>query len=380
MKNVEGINCLSGIPEKFEIEHGSIKKISKIENSEKEWLYVGPGLIDLQVNGIKGIDFNDVTLTRHDFAEATRYLLSTGVTTLFPTVITNSDDNILQILKTIHLTCEDDPLVNACVGGVHLEGPFISEAEGARGAHPQKYIKPPDWNLFMKFQEASGGRVKIITLAPEWEYSTEFIRKCRQQGILVSIGHSNATPEQIMSAVKAGATLSTHLGNAVRLMLPRHPNLLWEQLAHDGLYASIIADGFHLPDSFLKVVMRTKGDRTLLISDATCFSGMAPGVYHSHIGEEVILEKKGRLAIKKSPDLLAGATKNLLEDIQYLVHQGLVPLSDAWKMASINPAKFLGKEKYSLFPGQQADLVIFQLSERIFVTKVIKNGHVVFEK
>lgn len=380
VNSVKGIHCISGKSEKFEIRHGSIKSMSIIESPEKELPYIGPGLIDLQVNGINGIDFNDIALTQNDLLEATRYLLSTGVTIFFPTVITNSDDSILQILKTIHQACEADPLVNLCIGGIHLEGPFISKAEGARGAHHQKYVKAPDWNLITTFQEASGGRVKLITLAPEWEGSSEFIQRCRQHGILVSIGHSNATSEQIRMAIKAGATLSTHLGNGAPLMLPRHPNLLWEQLAQDDLYASIIADGFHLPDSFLKVVIRTKGDRALLVSDATCFSGMAPGVYSTHIGEEVVLNKEGKLALKSSPGLLAGATKSLLEDIQYLMNQDLVSLSTAWKMGSINPARFLREEQYGLFPGQQADLVMFQLTKRISITKVIKNGQVVFEK
>lgn len=378
---MESISCISGKPEKLEIRNGNIEKISTIESSVNDLPYVGPGLIDLQVNGINGIDFNDTALSPNELLEATLYLLGTGVTTFFPAIITNSDDNILKILKTIHLACEAHPSVNSCIGGIHLEGPFISKTEGARGAHHEKYIKAPDWSLINTFQEASGGRIKLITLAPEWEGSSEFIQRCRQEGILVSIGHSNATSEQISSAVKAGASLSTHLGNAVPLMLPRHPNLLWEQLALDDLYASIIADGFHLPDSFLKVVIRTKGDRAFLVSDATCFSGMAPGVYQAHIGEEVILNKEGRLALKKSPNLLAGATKSLLENIEHLTSQKLATLSTAWKMGSINPARFLGRENYGLFAGQPADLVMFQLEgKRININKVVKNGQVVFEK
>ena len=374
------INCLSGEAEYISIRNGSMGNSGKAESHVNGLPYVGPGLVDLQVNGINGIDFNDVSLTEKGLIDATNYLLSVGVTTFFPTVITNSDENILQILKTIQSTCENQPLVNSCIGGIHLEGPFLSPVDGPRGAHDRKYIKAPDWSLMMKFQEASGGRIKLVTLAPEWEESAEFIKRCCQNGILVSIGHSNATAEQIDSAVKAGATLSTHLGNGVSLTLPRHPNLIWEQLAQDGQYASIIADGFHLPNSFLKSVIKIKGDKALLVSDATCFSGMAPGVYKTHIGDEVVLNEEGRLALNKSSNLLAGATKSLLENIEYLTSQKLAPLSTAWKMGSVCPVEFLGKRGKGIHANQLCDLVIFERTERIHIRKVIKNGEVVFEQ
>lgn len=381
VKSVEGINCITDQPERLEIVQGSIEKVSGIKKSKAASSFIGPGLIDLQVNGIDGIDFNDTKLTPEAMLEATHYLLSKGVTTFFPTLVTNSDEKIHQLIHTIVAACEAYPLVNACVGGIHLEGPFISEVEGARGAHNQRYIKAPDWNWVKQCQELSGGRVKMVTFSPEWEGTTTFIHRCIEHGILVGIGHSNASPEQIREAVKAGATLSTHLGNAVPLMLPRHPNLLWEQLAQDDLYASIIADGFHLPDAFLKTAIRTKGEKVLLVSDATCFSGMAPGVYQTHIGEEVVLEKEGKLSMKKTPDLLAGATKSLLEDIQHLLDQNLASLADAWKMASSRVANFLGNPYYGLMPTQVADLVIFQMNpeQKMHIVKVIKQGNSVFE-
>lgn len=376
----EGINCISGKPEKFIIRNRTIEHVSALQTSENNLPYVGPGLIDLQVNGINGVDFNDTSLTETDVVEATKYLLTTGVTTYFPTVITNSEDNIQKILKTISGACDKDPLVDSCVGGIHLEGPFLSKTDGARGAHNEKYLKSPDWEMFKKFQEASGNRIKIVTLAPECDGSSDFIKKCKENDVLVAIGHSNATTDHIKSAVKAGASLSTHIGNAVPLMLPRHPNLLWDQLAQEELYASIIADGFHLPDSFLKVVIKTKGDRTLLVSDATCFSGMAPGTYQTHIGDEVILNEEGRLALSKNPRLLAGATKTILEDIQYLMDSKIAPLDIAWKMGSVNPAKFL-ERKEGLVNGILTDRVQFQIKNKgISIEKVIKNGRIVYEK
>ena len=377
------INCLSGEPEYVALPNGINEDISIEETLENEASrYVGPGLVDLQVNGINGIDFNDVSLIPKQLLEATEYLLIVGVTTFFPTIITNSDENILQILKTIRKACENYPLVDSCIGGIHLEGPFISPEDGPRGAHDKQYIKAPDWSLIVKCQAASGGRIKLITLAPELEGTAEFIQKCRKGGIHVSIGHSNATSEQIDLAVKAGAILSTHLGNGVSLTLDRHPNLLWEQLAQDDLFTSIIADGFHLPNSFLKLVIRIKGDKALLVSDATCFSGMAPGVYKTHIGDEVVLHENGRLALYQTPRLLAGATKCLLENIEHLTSQGLATLADAWKMASVTPVKFLNENNSGPFLSEFVDRVIFTVEKegKISVSKVIKDGQIVFEK
>ena len=379
---VKGVHCLSGQRLKIEIRNEHITDVSVAERPEAGSACIGPGLIDLQVNGINGIDFNSLLLTRGEVLKATQYLLNTGVTTYFPTVITNSTENILQILRTIRLACDTHPLVDSCIGGIHLEGPFISKTKGPRGAHNEKYIKAPDFNLIITLHKASGYRIKLITLAPEWKNAYPFIRKCRQHGILVAIGHSEASPNQIRLAVKSGATLSTHLGNGISLKLPRHPNLLWEQMAQDDLFASIIADGFHLPDSFLKVVIRAKRDKAMLVSDVTSFSGMAPGIYEAHIGEEVILKRNGKLVLKEFPDLLAGATRTLAENIQYLVKKKIVTLSDGWRMASTNPARFLGNESYGITKGQRADFVIFKADKgkEISIDKVIKDGCIVFNK
>ncbi len=269
-------NLITGKAEELCFQDGMITHIKESVSIADNLPFVGPGLIDLQINGINGIDFNNPDLTYKDVITATYYLLSKGVTTFLPTIITNSNINILQLVRTIYLACLADPLVNDCIWGVHVEGPFISPLAGAKGAHDEQFIKRPDWPLFQRFQEAAGGKIKLITIAPEWGGSGLFIEKCRANGVLVSIGHSMANQEQIGLAVKAGASLSTHVGNGVPLLLPRHPNIIWDQLAEEALYASIITDGIHIPDSFIKVVMKNKGKSTIVVSDATCFAGMPP--------------------------------------------------------------------------------------------------------
>jgi glucosamine-6-phosphate deaminase len=377
--SLQGINCLTGTAQTLVLAD-KIAHLSEFSLDDHDLPFLGPGLFDLQVNGINGVDFNDPSLTVEGLLDATHYLLSQGVTSYFPTLITNSESHIITILATIRKGCEQHPLLDKCIAGIHLEGPFLSMVDGARGAHNKKYIQAPNWDLVKGFQKVSGGKIRLITLAPEWEKAADFISKCRLEGILVSIGHTLATSEQIAAGVKAGATLSTHLGNGVPLMLPRHPNLLWDQLAEEDLFISIIADGFHLPDSFLKVAIKVKKDKALLVSDATCFSGREPGEYKSHIGEEVVLYPGGRLAMKNAQGLLAGATKTLLENIQYLLDHQLVPIKEAWAMGSVIPAKFLGMKNHGIQAGGPSDLVLFSQADNgtIKIEQVIKQGQTVY--
>ena len=373
------INCCTGKTEEITFENGRIKHVFEREKEEVNNLFVGAGLIDLQVNGINGIDFNNPGLTQQDVITATYYLLSKGITVFFPTVITNAVENICGIVHTIYKACQSDTIVNNCIWGIHLEGPFISPMDGAKGAHDEKYIKSPDWELFVKFQEAAGGKIKLITLAPEREGAIFFIEKCRAHKILVSIGHSMANSEQIDLAIKAGASMSTHLGNAVPVLLPRHPNIIWDQLAAGELYTCIITDGIHIPNSFIKVVIKNKAEKALLVSDATCFAGMPPGEYQNHIGGTVILNNEGRISLKHIPGMLAGAAKSLLENVEYLIDQNLATLGESWKMASINVGKMIAANDETFY-DKGDDLVIFQWDgKKIQVRKVIKNGMIVFE-
>ncbi|MEX2568576.1 MAG: 6-phosphogluconolactonase [Cyclobacteriaceae bacterium] len=358
-------------------ENELISKVGLPDAPSNGHQFIGPGLVDLQINGIKGIDFNDTTLTPADVLEATKYLISLGVTSFYPTLITNEDQSILHLIKTLVEACNKYPLVEACMAGIHLEGPFISPEDGARGAHGKQFIKSPSWGWVQKCQKASGHRIKLLTLAPEREGALEFIDNCRKAGIKVAIGHSLANSSEIHQAVKAGAALSTHLGNGIPLMLKRHPNPIWDQLAEDGLYISLIADGFHLPDSFLRVAIKVKGEKAILVSDATGFAGMSPGVYHSHIGNEVELSPEGKLSVKGANGMLAGASKNLLENVNYLLKSKIMDISQAWSMASVFPNKLMEVDEVK-FPLN--DMVRFRLEgNQIKVLQVFKDGELHFD-
>jgi N-acetylglucosamine-6-phosphate deacetylase len=344
--------------------------------------YVAPGLVDLQINGYRGLDFNTLPVADDLPGNVTRGLWSEGVTSYFATVITNSADNIEACVEAIARACKKDPDAAAGIAGIHLEGPFISPEDGPRGAHDHRHVTAPDWTKFRRWQKAAGGRIKLITMSPEWPRSAAFVRRCVDSGVTVSIGHTAATVDQIRYAVAAGASMSTHLGNGCHLMLPRHPNYVWEQLAQDALAACVIADGFHLPDSVIKAVMRVKGPNAMLVSDAVYLAGLKPGRYRTHIGGEVLLTDDGRLCVAKNPKLLAGSVQMVIRSVEHLIRAGLTDPGEAWEMASTRPAMAMKLAAgRGLEAGAPADLAVFDREgDRITLLQTWKGGRKVFEK
>ncbi|WP_127581533.1 N-acetylglucosamine-6-phosphate deacetylase [Paenibacillus koleovorans] len=394
---IKGRHYETGEPVRLQLESGRIAKIEAGADIDEGMgssadvaaltarsplPFLGPGLVDLQINGYGGIDLNTLPLEREQVSRLVRLVAAEGVTSFYPTIITNSDAHTTALLRTLAAVCEADPLATACMPGFHLEGPYISPQDGPRGAHRADYVCPPDWEQLERWQEAAGGRIRLLTLSPEWDGAEPFIRRCVSAGIRVAIGHTAATSEQIRRAVHAGATLSTHLGNAAHLTLPRHPNYIWDQLAEDGLWASLIADGFHLPEAFLKVALRIKGPRAFLVSDAAHLAGMPPGRYLTHIGGEVVLQPSGKLHMAENERYLAGSAQMLPAGIAHLARSGLCPLAEAWNRASCYPAEFAGISGLSagLSVGVPADLTLFHWDGRsISIKTVYKNGQLLYE-
>lgn len=379
---ITGRLYLTGEAVRLTLKDGLIADVEKAREDDDKSLIIAPGLTDLQVNGYSGLDLNTDPLLPETVRDISVRLWSEGVTTFFPTIITNSSERILNYLSVIADACRRFHEAAGAVGGIHLEGPFISPENGARGAHPGGHVRPPDWSLFCEWQEACGGMIRIITLSPEWPDSADFIRRATGSGVTVSIGHTAATPEQIREAVAAGATLSTHLGNGSHQMLPRHRNYIWEQLAADELCASIISDGFHLPDAVMKVFLRMKPGRIILVSDATGLTGMPPGDYDTHIGGEVTLTEAGKLHVRGNPDMLAGSGKSLLHCVETIVSKGLVSLAEALDMAGRTPYRLAGLPGDCLpVSGGVADLVL--LSEEgghLKVVRTVKKGKTVYRQ
>lgn len=377
MQTISGIHYQNKKPISVLVEDGMIQNIiTLLDNEAFELPLIAPGLVDLQVNGYNGIDFNSTDLTVADVMDITFHLLAQGVTTYYPTVITNSKHHIKTCLQIIAKACTESKIVNECIGGIHLEGPFISTQEGPVGAHNQQHVQAPDWLLFQEFYKASAEKIKIITLSPEWPQAAAFTKKCVQKGVLVSIGHTAASSPEIAAVINAGASMSTHLGNGTHQILPRHPNYIWDQLADERLSACIIGDSFHLPNSVIKVVMKVKRDKAILVSDSVSLAGMPSGSYQTQVGGEVVLTPEGKLHLKNKPNTLAGSAQTLLQGVTNLYQQNLCTLADAWDMASVNAARAISTtSQKGLEPGAPADLVLFYDNEKkITISTTYKNG------
>lgn len=183
---------------------------------------------------------------------------------------------------------ESDPLVKHAIPALHVEGPYLAPEDGPRGAHDAGHLRDPSVAEFGRWQEASGGLVKIVTLAPERTGALDYIAELSRRNVIASIGHTAAMPAGIEAAVRAGARLSTHLGNGAHAVIRRHPNYIWTQLAEDRLTATFIADGHHLPADTFTAMLRAKGtDRALLVSDSVELAGCAPGDYTTPVGGRI---------------------------------------------------------------------------------------------
>jgi N-acetylglucosamine-6-phosphate deacetylase len=296
-----------------------------------------PGFLDLQVNGFAGVDFNDPSTTTDQVRQAIAALRGRGVTRFLPTLISAPQAAFARCAKTL---LEVDA---KAIAGIHLEGPYISPEDGPRGAHRREDTAPASIDDFERRQDAAGGRIRLVTLAPEVPGALPLIDHLRAAGIRVAIGHTGATPDQVREAVRAGATLSTHLGNGCAQVLPRHPNFLWEQLAADELVASLIVDGHHLPPATGKVMVRAKtAARVVLVTDAMAAAGQPPGEYQ--LGAlKVRLDESGRVAVPGQPNL-AGSALTMDRAVGNMVRFAGVPLEEALAMASERPAAYLGVE------------------------------------
>ncbi|MGI0134717.1 MAG: N-acetylglucosamine-6-phosphate deacetylase, partial [Candidatus Micrarchaeaceae archaeon] len=295
-QSIQGRDPATGETLEVSVENGLIRAISRARSTEVPWL--APGFIDLQVNGYCGYDVNAESLEPEVLIALTEQLMAVGVTTYLPTLITAREKRLLSALRAIAEARRISPLAAHIIPCVHVEGPHISPVDGPRGAHLKADVRPPDFAELERWQSASGGLVGLVTLSPHWSGALDYIDRLARKGILVALGHTDADPERVRAAVQAGAVLSTHLGNGVANELPRHPNLLWTQLAEDHLTSTFIADGHHLPADALTSMLRAKGmKRSVLVSDLVAVGGLPPGTYYTPVGGKVELTAEGRIGI-----------------------------------------------------------------------------------
>jgi N-acetylglucosamine-6-phosphate deacetylase len=343
---------------------------------EAEW--IAPALFDLQINGCGGISFNSPALNDDDVRRVVAVCRSHGIGALCPTLITNAREALLHGFAILRRICETDAELARSLPGFHLEGPYISPEDGPRGAHPRCHVRPPDWDEFRRFQDAAGGRIRLLTLAPEHAGALPFIEKATASGVVIALGHTAATRDCIRSAIAAGARLSTHLGNGSHALLPRHDNYLWEQLAADELWASVIADGHHLPPAVLRCILRVKTPaRMILTCDSSSLAGLSPGRYREW-DQEFEVQDGGRIVVPGTT-FLAGSGVFTDACLAHLLSLGEVSLADALDMAGTRPRQLLGLEPRPLAVAAPADLILFNWqSGRAFTLRAtILNGEVI---
>ena len=337
-------------------------------------LYLCEGFFDPQVNGYAGVDFNGKDLTGERFHQAARSLAASGVTRFLPTLITASYERLAKQLIIIADTLENDPLVKTMCPGIHLEGPYISPEDGPRGVHPRDFIRPPRWEEVERLQEACRGHIRCMTLAPEVEGAIPFIEKATERGIVIGLGHTNASDEILEDAFRAGARLSSHLGNAAPALLPRHGNPIQKQLSMDGLMASIIVDGIHLPGDAVKNYIRAKGTERVLLTTDSMAGAAAPAGRYTLGDMEVEVSPDDRSARLLGTSRLAGSTLTMDQAITNVIRFTGVDLVAAFQMGGQNGDKLFAELGRGLTPGCPANLVLFEYRGEVIIKETWISG------
>jgi N-acetylglucosamine-6-phosphate deacetylase len=299
------------------------------------------GYFDLQINGYGGVDFNQDELTADGLHAACKSLKRDGVEGILATFITENVDTVCQRVKRLLRLREADPLARQLIVGIHIEGPFISQQPGYRGAHPLDAIMPADTAIADRLLDAGGGFVRLFTLAPECDADMKVIKLLRRNGVVVSAGHTDATRDQLRAAVDAGLTMATHLGNGCPMLMNRHDNIIQRILSFsESITPCFIADGVHVPFFALKNYLAAAGmDRAVVVTDAMAAAGMGPGRYRMsrwelEVGDDLAVWAPGRTHLVGSAGTMQRSQANLIQHLGLTEEQSQQLLVD-------NPKKHL---------------------------------------
>jgi N-acetylglucosamine-6-phosphate deacetylase len=313
--------------------------------------WIAPAFVDVQVNGFAAVDYNSPTTSLEEVDRSIGVIHSTGVARFLPTVITGPADEMVAALGNLGRS------KNPAIAGFHVEGPHLSPEDGPRGAHPLASIREPNLGEYRQWQEATDGRIRIVTVSPHWPSAPAYIEALVEGGVTVSIGHTHANEQQIADAVSAGATMSTHLGNAAHAVIRKQPNYIWEQLADDRLTASFIVDGIHVQRAFLKACIRAKSvERSVLVTDASMPAAAPFGRYR--LGAQAVDHTPDGRVVLAGTERLAGSALKMNDGVAKLMTMAQLSLKDAVQMATVNPAR-MAHIPTGLRVGLPADLVVF---------------------
>ncbi|WP_166999432.1 N-acetylglucosamine-6-phosphate deacetylase [Paramicrobacterium fandaimingii] len=356
-QTLRGRNALGTGGVEVVVKDDRISALSTIDDPGPDAPWIGPGLIDLQVNGHLDGDANAREPSATSILDMVSSLTARGVTRFLPTVITASPAEMLARIRAITEARGTDALASQTIAGIHVEGPSLSDQDGPRGVHPRAHIRPPEISELQRWLQASDGLLRVVTLSPHHAGTVEATKFLVSHGVQVAIGHTHADHDQITAAVDAGATLSTHLGNGAHSVLPRHPNYLWTQLAEPRLTAGVIADGHHLPDATLATMLAAKRDHgVFLVSDAVATPPTLVEGGESTVGGGVYFAEDGALR-HTSTGFLAGSAQTIDVGVA-TVARITGSLARAVTLASVAPARALGIEPHWSV-GARADVLLF---------------------
>lgn len=356
------------------VEDGYIKEFLSQCDGDYEDLgdvMIAPGLVDTHIHGYKDCDIMDVK--EGSLNVISKGILEMGVTSFLPTTLTASTERLDEACEMIAKEYED--VEGAKVRGIFLEGPYFTEKY--KGAQNLKYMKDPSIEELKRWKELSSGLVNKIAIAPEREGVSEFIEACKDMGVKVALGHSDATYEQAKSAVEVGANIFVHAYNGMRGLHHREPGMVGACFDTDS-FAELIADGHHVNPFSAKILMDHKGrDKVCLITDCMRAGGMPEGDYH--LGELPVYVKGGTARLKDG-DNLAGSILNLKDAVKNVYQWDIASLKEAIDMASIVPAKSVDIDDVCgvLKEGREADFIVFDNKLELLRTYV--NGNLLFEK
>ncbi|MDH5381652.1 MAG: hypothetical protein OEW75_12410 [Cyclobacteriaceae bacterium] len=299
-----------------------------------------PGFVDLQVNGYLGIDFSSEELTEEAFIHACIDLRNAGTCLFLPTLITSPKSLLKRNLKMISEVMKREEF-NQFIPGIHVEGPFLSPQEGARGAHNPEWMIKPDIDFFNDMSKWSNGRIKLITIAAELEDADKLCAYACTKNVTVSLGHQMATSVELNLLAKSGASALTHLGNGTPKIIDRHNNSIWSGLANDQFTAMIITDGHHIPNDLIKVILKAKPlNKVVVVSDASPIAGLLPGNYNT-LGNDVVLSETGKL-YNPHTGYLVGSSATMLDCMNYLAGLDLLTPEQLAMVGYYNPLQLVG--------------------------------------
>lgn len=319
-----------------------------------------PVLVDIQQNGALTHAYNNMTCDSvPELHRIAAHLKKNCVGRVLATFTTTDYPRLERAAGALGKIFDENKELGTLFAGIFHEGCFISPDKGWRGGHAPEFIIPPDYDRFCRLNECSGGKVKVVNVAPEVPGGLEFVKRAAAAGIKVALGHCHPDAETIHKAVEAGASIVTHFANGSAPEIHRFNNPFWGFLDDDGLSLGLVGDGFHLMPEVVRTAVKCKPrGQCFMVSDANIYSGCEPGLYHRIGGLDCVIEPNGFIHVA-GQEILAGAYFQQNRCVEFLTGNCGLDFIESWKMCSVYPARIAGIKLPELKAGEEASFVVY---------------------